>query len=94
MEYPGGLAPPELVPRLHETLVLRVLLQVRDIVALPVVEPGLQEAEGGATGGDLQPGDDHVRPVAAAVDERVVANLKINPELLIKTLPLKVVRPS
>ena len=45
MEDPAGLAPAELVPGLHETLVLGVLPQAPDLVALPVAAKRIQSAE-------------------------------------------------
>ena len=38
VEDPAGLAPAELVPGLHQALVLGVLPQAPDLVALPVAE--------------------------------------------------------
>ena len=57
MEYPRRLTPPEPVPGLDQTLVLRVLPEAGHLVALPVVEAG----------GAGVAGDDHVGPVAAAL---------------------------
>ena len=66
MEYPACFTPSESVPGLDETLVLGVLLEVRDLVALPVVEsvgPGVA-------------GDDDVGPIAAPLEQNVVTYLK------------------
>lgn len=66
MEYPGGLAPAELVPRLHQALVLGVLPQARDLVALLVVE---------ALGVGIARNND-VGPVSATLKKHVVIDLE------------------
>ena len=43
VEDPAGLAPAELVPRLHQALVLGVLPQAPDLVALPVAAKKAQQ---------------------------------------------------
>ena len=80
VEYSAGLAPAELVPRLHQTLILRVLPETGDFVLLDLVE---------AVGRGVLAGDDHVGPVAAALEQDVVADLKRDeiysmPEYIIK----------
>ena len=76
VEDPAGLAPAEPVPRLHEALVLRVLAQTADLVALAVAERGRGGGGGGVAGGGGGARDDHVGPIAAAREEGVVAYLQ------------------
>ena len=66
MEYSGRLAPAELVPGLYETLVLGVLPQTRDLVALFVIEAlRVRTAR-----------YDDVRPITAPLEQHIVVDLK------------------
>ena len=60
---PAGLAPPKLVPGLHQALVLGVHFEVGDLVALPMVEAHRAHVAR----------NDDVGPVAAAGQQQVVA---------------------
>ncbi len=83
MEYPAGLAPPEHVPGLHEALVLGVLSQSADLVGLALVE--VLGADAGRPGGAAR--DDHVGPVATALEQDVVTDLQKQREVKSKCPP-------